>query len=165
MEPHRQQRANVAIKAFHNQVRMLAAVVEALTAGLERATSGEAEPETVDLAALVNRLEEVNPVLAVLAEDVRAKAVAAFGKPLPSDNAASAKVHSVRNGLHAVTMYSSVLKEQLAKLEAAQPQGTALPVDLDTLGTAAQAMGRELANWSREIEVQLRPVKCVAGQP
>ena len=155
MDHDKQQRADVAIKAFRTQVRLLAAAVASLSAGVERATTVKADgPEILDLGALAERLDNVSPMLAVLAEEVRQKAVAAFGNPLPSKNAAPATVHTVRNSLQMVTIGVAILQQQLAKLEVAQDsaQGTALlGNDLDLLDAEAQAMGSELTNWSREI--------------
>jgi hypothetical protein len=63
-------------------------------------------------------------------------------------------IHRVRNHLQAVIMGASVLKEQLAKLEAAPDSviGAVLPqIDLEALDGAAEKIGSELAKWYKAI--------------
>lgn len=76
---------------------------------------------------------------------------------LPRGHRTPATIQNVQDGLRAVSKYLSMLQEQLGKLNAAQkfPRAAALALDLDSLDVAAQAMGRDLATWSRQIDASM----------
>jgi hypothetical protein len=154
MEHNRQQRADAAILAFRTQVRLLASAVASLRAGLDRVTVVKAEgPETVDLGALADRLENVRPMLVLLTEQVREKAVGTFGKASQGDETVRATIHGVRNSLHAVVIAVHLLQAQLKELEAADDSAKRAlsEEDLGILDAEVQEVARELATWSREI--------------
>jgi hypothetical protein len=154
MEPSQHERADVTISTFRTQVRRLTTAVASLNASLERATNIKPDnPQTLDLGALAARLETITPSLLWMTDDIRDKALAAFGRSPAGDKGTPTTIHDLRNSLNGVTIHAMILKELLAKLEKVKAgrEGIVPQADLDMLDAELNALGHELNAWTMEL--------------